>query len=249
MALLTTKATAAAITALLQKGARAPSRQGFTPQTRFTKKLHPWKVRYSTARKAYLVYIPDGSVAGVTLGLSELTPDEKFADWYILDQSQFEDATEAILYLYGNRVSFVAPDPHDTEAEKPSFQCLIARITDMTKASAQKVEVKQIVTSTISLGGGAASNVFPGPLQVEMVGDTLWLVQRWCRAKGGMYEFVELTNGEDDDIGEGKTYVDIGGTGCTIKYASRIRLFTHAEDHSEGLIKAWDPAEDTAAQE
>ena len=92
--------------------------------------------------------------------------------------------------------------------------------------------------------GGSGGGIFPGPLMIERdQNDQLYLVQRWCKVKGRMYEFVELQGDDDSDIGEGKTYDDIGGTGCTMKYATRIRLFTHTEDHSEGLIKAWDPEE------
>jgi hypothetical protein len=217
-----------------------PSRQAFTPRTLPNPKKHPWKVRYSTSRKAYIVYIPAGAVAGVDLNLEELTKDKTLTDWYVVDVSTLEDSTKLVLYLYGDKASFTAPDPHKTDAEKPSFTCLIAELTDISGTPPDKIVVKQIVTSTISLGGGAASNIFPGPIQIEQDGDSLYLVQRWCRAVGNMYEFVELEFGTE--------YHDIGGTGCTTKYATRIRLFTHAEDHSEGLIKAWEPT-DTAAQE
>lgn len=91
--------------------------------------------------------------------------------------------------------------------------------------------------------GGSGSGIFPGPLQIESTEDGLYLVQKWCKAKGTMYQFVTLTKDDTNNLkdasGNQIAYTTLGGPGCTTEYATRIRLFTHAEDHSEGLIQPW----------
>jgi hypothetical protein len=98
-------------------------------------------------------------------------------------------------------------------------------------------------------GGSGGSGIFPGAIQIEEDENGLYLVQKWCKAKGNMFEFVELKLEDDDDLGtdeEGNaiTYSTLGGPGCTTKYATRIKLYSHAADHSEGVIKPWSETKD-----
>ncbi len=232
MALLTSKATAHQILSLLQKGTRIPSRQAFTPQTSANSKLHPWKVRYSTLRKAYIVYIPAGAVAGVDLNLTELTKDTTLTDWYVVDVSALEDPTKLVLYLYGDKVSFTAPDPHEADAEKPSFTCLIAEITDISGTPPGKIVVKQIVTSTISLGGGSVAFYAPGPLKVETVDGSTYIVQRWTLVNGTTITEVDDQGIPDDD----RTPRFPAGLNADKVYAAKFPLVPHVNDHADGVV-------------
>lgn len=80
---------------------------------------------------------------------------------------------------------------------------------------------------------GSGGGIFPGPLQIESGEDGIYLVQKWCKSKGKMYEVLEQISSSDHaDL----DYATIMGVGGDHRYAARIRLFTHAEDHAEGVI-------------
>ena len=81
--------------------------------------------------------------------------------------------------------------------------------------------------------GGSGGGIFPGPLQIESSEDGIYLVQKWCKPKGKMYEVLEQISSSDY---AGLDYAAIMGVGGDHRYAARIRLFTHAQDHAEGVI-------------
>lgn len=80
---------------------------------------------------------------------------------------------------------------------------------------------------------GSGGGIFPGPLQIESTEDGIYLVQKWCKPKGKMYEVLEEISSSDY---AGLDYDAIMGVGANHQYAARIRLFTHAQDHAEGVI-------------
>ena len=82
-------------------------------------------------------------------------------------------------------------------------------------------------------GGSGGGGIFPGPLQIESGEDGIYLVQKWCKPKGKMYEVLEQISSSDY---AGLDYDAIIGVGGGHRYAARIRLFTHAQDHAEGVI-------------
>lgn len=82
-------------------------------------------------------------------------------------------------------------------------------------------------------GGSGGGGIFPGPLQIESSEDGIYLVQKWCKPKGKMYEVVERLSSSDY---AGLDHDAIIGVGGDHRYAARIRLFTHAQDHAEGVI-------------
>lgn len=171
MANLVSNRTASRILDHLEKKFPPPCSHKTQPHPSSSHRQHPWYIRYDNDLEKFIIFIPQGSLCGYSLDLSNLEAcvdlDEatypilsKLQDWYVLD-GIVPDTTTSTPPPYPLGECIVSFDINGTSAE-PIFHTSTETIpatgayliATFKKRDKNSVTVHQLIQSAISLGDG-----------------------------------------------------------------------------------------------